>query len=439
MGYSVPKLADLAEISEGSVRNIERGKNYRRGPREDCIERIADVFGISVKNLLAGKRGHHTQGMLPSKFSIVSKICDEVDLVVGPAILDLSLADHKINGVYVALLEGRLRQHRVSLRNLIARMNQRSWWARAVSSVEPPQIEISIDLNTKQEIIRFDNEKLVVDDPLLLWPCYCYLPKTACPIHSRARGARGDWLHRLFSRCTVLIRCEECQFLWRDCGKLPPPSIETLSFFSDLQAEGIFKRKIDSLLDLGSGTGCLGILATTTNRGIRRIELGDWRLSAALYGGLNWMRNSTRAKQRPEFAIRVGLNTHWINPGKFARYDAVVCNPPFLPNFDRPNFADDTDIIVGTKLLIHVIRSARTIGRRVYVQISHLALDEANRAASDAGVRLKLIGKERSLPFATRLAFKQPHYLQRLKRKRKPDYVNDGRFRWRFKVSVNAG
>lgn len=48
-GYSVYKLSQLSGVSETHIRDLERGD---RNPSLDTVERIANVFGISLSEIL---------------------------------------------------------------------------------------------------------------------------------------------------------------------------------------------------------------------------------------------------------------------------------------------------------------------------------------------------------------------------------------------------
>ena len=193
---------------------------------------------------------------------------------------------------------------------------------------------------------------------------------------------------------------------------------------------GVYSQKLESVLDLGTGTGFLGISIASRNPHVNRLDVSDWLWLPLVYSATNWQRN--KSNRDVSFATHLGILDNWVGEGKKrAFYDVVVCNPPYLPLVDNFPVLAQEHTVAGTKLLEWVIVNSRALGRRVFVHFSDVARPKAHRASSDAGVKLTQLGEERRIPFRVRHALKIPEYMQVLqKRERGLEYRPHARHKY---------
>lgn len=246
-----------------------------------------------------------------------------------------------------------------------------------------------------------------------------------CPIHGSEHGREVE--NRFFNGL-VEIRWRGFRFLWKNGREAWPPSIDAFTFIETLEKEDIFRESGKTLLDAGSGTGFLGVIAAHLSENITRITLWDWLLTPALYGQINWFRNFKNKELNTDrdyvgSSPAIGLYYHSIFPRPLpVPFDLVLCNPPYLPipeKFKKLSFESTTS---GTVLLEHMISNSRQLGKEVYIQFSNLASVEANACASNKHSRLLPVGPEHEIPCRITDAINNPDYLKYL-RKRVPEFV----------------
>jgi len=182
----------------------------------------------------------------------------------------------------------------------------------------------------------------------------------------------------------------------------------------DLEMSNVLSRHITSVLDLGCGTGMLGLFVAKHCSSVQRMVLADWVLSPVLYSALNVARNRGLLAGT-DLVLKLGLNTSWQAKGQSGLpCDLALCNPSYLPVL--PGFHDVrvSTTVAGTDLLQYVIREHRRIGKMVVVSFSHLAMPEAEAAAQESKSRLEALGPAREVPFRNPYAFERPDYLRAL-------------------------
>src|SRR5262249_45483232 len=151
---------------------------------------------------------------------------------------------------------------------------------------------------------------------------------------------------------------------------------DSFLMLEDLEQSGVYRARHHSILDLGCGTGFLGIVIGCRNPNVLRIDFADWLLTPVLYSMVNWEIN---AKKRAYVRVhsRLGLHSDWNEPNSTKPYyDLVVCNPPYLPILSNFEAMGQHSTVAGVDLLVNVVSHAPALGTRVIVQLSDLSLPE---------------------------------------------------------------
>ncbi len=278
-------------------------------------------------------------------------------------------------------------------------------------------VSLSLDkqLSSLKIAIR-DNAVLEVSHPTLMWPCSCLpLPVAEnlnrdgrkpkrCLIHSHPRG---EELRDLASRGLIELRFRDTSILWRQSILLWPPSIDSVLTLKNLEQAGIFRIRAESVLDLGAGTGILGIVFARTNQAVRRVDFSDWLLTPLLFSALNAARNLSSVAI--DWNVHLGMFHDWMTAPFTKIYDVVVCTPPYLP--DGEDFAEvrKHSPVAGTDLLEFIFE--QRLGRRTFITVSTLVRRMINALAKKNKVRLKEIGQSMEVPFRVPPALRSSNYI----------------------------
>ena len=286
-----------------------------------------------------------------------------------------------------------------------------------------PREELTVRVSEGFNSIEFstDDKKLNIKKPELLWDCICKSPTETdhenCRIHSHKNG---EVITKNFSK-NVKIKYGDFEFYWRNLDSIWPPSIDSFFF-----VENIIKNtdiinnpahKIHSVLDIGSGTGFLGIILTCLIKGVKKLYLSDWTTTSYLYSTLNWHHNIKEHsdKKNISYNFLIAANTYWdyLNDiiQRKSKFDLVVCNPPYLPIPEEFHELRTEETTAGTELLEHVIQRSKDLGKITIIQFSHLAEESAQKAARKSKIILKPIGKQKLVPFRVPYALKNKKYM----------------------------
>ena len=286
-------------------------------------------------------------------------------------------------------------------------------------------VRVEIDTDLQRIVYKCGAFELEVEKPLLTWDCHCSIPdgvipeaqttrvskEIPCPIHGHPAGKALTQVYRSQLR---LISFGGTSVLFKTSPEFWPPTIDSFMMYQNLVDDGILGKHYRSVLDLGCGTGFLGIHLGLNNPHIRTIYLADWLLTPLVYCMMSWKLN-----RPPDDKITMhpllGLNLDWVPRGSAARhFDLCVCNPPYLPA--RKEFPEITihHTVGGTELLEEVIRKGTELARATYVNFSDIAIDEAQLAADRSGKRLEQVGRSLRVPFTVPQAFNYPDYIKHL-------------------------
>lgn len=337
------------------------------------------------------------------------------------------LARELLEQEYEDLIRGHLERYQLNVSTFVRLINHP--WSREKLAGSLPQPDVTVHIDPALRFIEFvtpGGTALRVTHPHLLWDCACRTPRFSgerasvakkrppCPICDHPHGPAV----RTAMDGLVLLKYGALKFFWRK-NSAWPPSIDS---FGMIRAVLNYHRPIArerSVLDLGAGTGFLGIAYAAAVPGVQQLALTDWLLTPLLYGAVNAHLNRDLLAD-VDVELRLGIFSNWLQSDRLTSIaDVVLCNPPYMPRIRGFESVFLDAPVACTDLLEHVIQNAPRLGHAVYINYSHLAAPEARGAAKRAGILLKPISKPRRIPFRVKDAIGHPQYLRALIRLRK--------------------
>lgn len=429
---SLERLAELTGLTVKWHQNVESWHRYHKPFDPDAIAKTLNALEIDHNAFFSMDEHNGVRQHNESMESATRNIFDFIELPITTAqeidshIIPI-IKDHK-NAPEKLLLEDYKAQLHYHFHNRNSTLDSfREQFLQSLYSITPerhlPEPSLTIDIAPDFSGIVYSipqGESLEVQNPTLLWDCHCKTPnkthsKDSCPIHSQPIG---DEITARFRGGLIQFRFDGLTFFWRRGAELWPPSVDSIFMIQDLKGEGIYEDEIQTVLDMGSGTGFLGIHLACRNPHVVKVDLSDWLLTPYIYGSLNWWVNAQGLTHK-KVEAKVGLFYDELSEISDL-YDVVLCNPPYLPLL--PGFEDMAlqSTVSGTDLLVKAILDAERRGKRTYLQFSDLALPEARQAALDAGVKLVEIPtlKPRFVPFRVYFVWDRPKYLEVLIKER---------------------
>lgn len=293
-------------------------------------------------------------------------------------------------------------------------------------------LTISINESLKNLAFKTDNFDCKIRKPRLLWDCNCPEPKGSYPIEvwdSEQRGAfcpihdgcqtYGDELEAKFKNGLVEIEYKGVSVLWYRVHDFWPPSVDSMHLFENLRSSGFINDvRPKSVLDLGSGTGFLGILIANEYKFLEELFLSDWLLTPFLFGCINWSKNNKNL-QHIDFYPLLGIGLDFLNrkPSLEKKFDLCISNPPYLPDLGEFQEIRAKDTVAGTDLLEEIIERGFDHANEIVLSFSEIALDEAKIAANNVNVELVPIGETHEVPFRVPYVHDNKEYMQNLEKK----------------------
>ncbi len=294
-------------------------------------------------------------------------------------------------------------------------------------------VEITKDLD-KLSFKPFDgNVPIVLDEPSLLWECSCEHVGSSqknCRIHRRF-GTKSEAKNftKLFRERLVKIDFDGVSIFWRDLKDLWPPSIDSLHFANDLRKIGPGLSEVRNVIDIGSGTGFLGIWFAKQNCQVKNLYFSDWLLLPLIFTHANAVNNDLSCSLN----FLLGPNTSWFKPdNSLENFDLIICNPPYLPDLGFQNLKKESTVS-GTDLLEAIIRVGKKKSKKVIISFSDIAFPEAAKIARMEGIDLekcKINETPHQVPFRVPIAFNEPGYIKKLIKEKRLEERGNSEFKY---------
>jgi SAM-dependent methyltransferase len=314
-------------------------------------------------------------------FEILKQV-DEGLLVLRPYINTLNNVDealHKSAKELVSMVYGK---YHAFLRLMNMKRIRRSYLKRIHAN---PTIRVSVEQDLKQINYNVPGEaEITLDNPVLLWECHCNVPEKyvrsniPCRIHKKDIN---NIITNAFRTGLVEIEYKSLKIYWKNLRTLWPPSIDSLHFVN-LIDKHVPLKQLRSILDVGSGTGFLGIYLFH-KKGIKdRVVLSDLFLTplfSSLYNA--YVNLSSKLFRSVVITASNGLD-YFIEQNK-NRFDLIVCAPPYLPHLNEPSILS-LDAVAGTYLMEDVIVRGGKLSNSLMICYSSLAEPEFQRAINKA-------------------------------------------------------
>lgn len=360
-----------------------------------------------------------SSAMRSMAFADLAEYARQVDEELLVAVRDRTFATESNLLAFFASTVTRQRDpYRFSANQVVGFLNEVVHGHVCLQAVPDPDLLVCVSDGFTEVVFRDAHNKtsmVRIASPDLLWDCHCNSPgsqnghrhpPSECPIHGNPYGAH---IAELFGNGLVEISFRGLSFLWRNQDQYWPPSVDAFHMVHDLESAHVFDRRHSSVLDIGCGTGFLGMVSAIACRTIVQVGLSEWLLTPLLYSAANFTRNRERMRPGVAAELRLTLNV----PEVRRPYDLVLCNPPYLPTLGFKEM-EVMQAVAGTELLEKLIRDRATIGRYVYVNFSRIAQPEASQVARALRRRLAPIAQPHMVPFRVPIAFSVPGYMAQL-------------------------
>ena len=236
----------------------------------------------------------------------------------------------------------------------------------------------------------------------------------------------------LFQKGLVKILVSNLELLWNNQKNLWPPSMDSIYLVEDLKNNNYNLKYINSIVDVGCGTGYLGIWLAQHNRHIKEVLFTDWMLLPLIFTYINAVTNNLNTTN---YTFNLGLNTNWISEQHNSqKFNLAICNPPYLPLLSgKENFFHEMTV-AGTELLSNFIENWYNFASEAIISFSDIALPEANTACEKSGSKLVPLGEKRNVPFRVNAAFAESRYISRLIKEKRIRFHNNSYFPYWHKI-----
>ena len=424
------ELADAAGITMRRMIAIESGQT--RSHYEGTMKGLATRMNMTLPGIIEKvnelRRDHDALVVRVARFDTLLSTLTRIDDYIRHLVRSITDEMRKtepemMRDSYRALLFSQISQRFPDLHDPLSEfftfLSKPETLRTLLTSLPKPDVIADIEDGFKKIEYRINEGSLILKNPELLWDCNCLSTggtTSKCRIHGNELGAK-------VSDCfdeNVKIVYRGFEFHWRDLDALWPPSIDSFYLINNIIDNTDLltnpNKTVASIMDIGTGTGFLGIILSNLINSVKKLCLTDWTTTSYLYSSINWFINAEKYERNRDvsFEFRVATHSYWDYLGTDHakdRFDLVICNPPYLPIPDRFRELRTEQTTAGTDLLEHVIRRSKDLGKTVIIQFSHLARERAEKAADESGVQLKPIGKPKVVPFRVPAPLKNPDYM----------------------------
>lgn len=273
------------------------------------------------------------------------------------------------------------------------------------------------------------NERLMVDEPELLWDCSCTFSSSAdCAIHSKSNAKA---ISREFGGGYVQISYRGINVIWRDSQYFWPPSVDTIYMIENLLDAGIHEHPAASICEVGCGTSMMGLVLGMMNEDITQMYVTDWLLTPLIFSRINWELNADSFGGRDiSFTPVLGYGSYWVGhvPPNEAEIDQVFCNPPYLPDLGVFDSVREQHTVGGTALLELLIEDGGEFADTVFINFSDIAMPEAREAERRSSASLERVGTTHTVPFRVPQALESREYMEHLVGDRDLQVREDSRY-----------
>ncbi|UXD22165.1 hypothetical protein IPA_02245 [Ignicoccus pacificus DSM 13166] len=274
-----------------------------------------------------------------------------------------------------------------------------------------PSIKVVLSEDLGSLKLIYDDKYVEIDISKfpLLYPCNCMVHKLLpdfikkeivrlpCPLHSKIGD---DRIERAFSELA------EIEFIvpvyWSSLESLWPPAIDSL-ILAKIIKERYSSEKIESVLDMGSGTGYLGIVFSSVNKSVKEVTFVDILYAPLLFSIVNARRVKEMELTKANFRAIISNGFKKVK----GTYDIIVSIPPYIP-FSKASLPSAA---FGTSLLKDLTENFSKYSSKLLMVISSVSFDVFNEALSHSGARYKKVA-EYEVPFRVGPILGDPEYLK---------------------------
>jgi transcriptional regulator with XRE-family HTH domain/SAM-dependent methyltransferase len=435
--WTIEELAEKANLSTRTLKRIE--KQTASGEFwETTLLKIAKAFQLTLPEVLKAISESEDASSASQKRTLTGISSSEI---VSPwdnfselatTILDIdrfllntvrrltSAPSQMLHRAYATELQGSLSDYEISIDALTELLKDTEFLSSILQTVPTPTMSVKMEKYLKSVTFGFENSTFLAHNPSLLWDCHCKTPTLKkfeidpirykakdCPIH---RCEHGKEIEDRFKNSLIEIQFDELGFLWKRSEEFWPPSMDTFTMLLDLEKASVFNHLYSKVIDIGCGTGILGISLARRNPQVTHVAFSDWLLTPLFYTAMNWVRNIPNPTKRAFYPL-LGLNNKWVNKSEVTNFQLAICNPPYLPVPAQFKNINISSTVAGTELLERFIENSSTIANDSYVSFSHLAKPEADASAKRSRKRLQPIAESRLVPFRMPQVFGHLRYI----------------------------